>query len=29
MMVQWHKALDRDPSSLWMRSVLSEVARKM
>lgn len=29
MMMQWHKALDRDPSSTWMRSVLSEVAQKM
>jgi len=29
MSVQWHKSLDRDPSSLWMRGAIRQIVKAM
>lgn len=29
MSIQWHKSLDRDPSSLWLRSAIRQVVKTM
>lgn len=29
MSIQWHKSLDRDPSSLWMRGAIRQIVKSM